>query len=203
MYTVFITGPLAAGKHAACEYLTQRGFAHIDLDEMAKEFLGEAAVRKQLVKAYGHDILSAQGGIDRARLAERAFANTENSEPLNSIIWPLVKARLSSLLVGNSCQTGPSDGPVVVEIPLLAEAPDMRDLANTVLCITAEPQIRVERALARGMQAADLFRRMALQASDKERAAIADTVIENNGSLASLHAQLDDWLATLQQEHLF
>jgi dephospho-CoA kinase len=90
-----------------------------------------------------------------------------------------------------------------VEIPLLAEAPDMQDLADTVLCVTAEPQLRVERAVARGMQPEDIYRRMALQASDEERAALADTVIENNGSLEALHAKLDLWLASLQQEHLF
>jgi dephospho-CoA kinase len=203
MFTVFVTGALASGKHAACAYLAQQGFVHIDLDTMAKELLCEQPVQELLQEAYGSSICSADGSIDKARLAEIAFVDESSSEPLNGIIWPLVGKRLSDLIVGNSCQLNSAGTQLVVEIPLLAEAPDLIALADTILCITADESIRVERALARGMQLDDILRRMALQASDEQRAAISDVVIENNTSLAALYEKLDSWLELQRQEHMF
>lgn len=202
MFTVFVTGPLASGKRTACQYLAQHGFTHIDLDDMAKEFLDEEQVQQQLAEAYGSSILD-DGTINRARLAQQAFAEEGSSDALNGIIWPLVKARLSDLIVGNGCQYGCLGDKLVVEIAMLAEASDMLDIADVVVGITADRDIRIDRALARGMQLEDVLNRMALQADDEERARICDVVIENNGSPEMLYAKLDTWLETLQQERLF
>lgn len=203
MFTVFVTGPLASGKRAACEYLTTKGFSHIDLDDMAKEFLDEEPVVMQLVEHYGRIILDEAGGIDRAKLATQAFAGEGASDALNSIVWPLVEARLSDVIVGNSCQFNDTNSKLAVEIAMLAEAPALLDLADAVLCITASSEIRLKRAVTRGMREEDALRRMALQASDEERAALCDAVIENNGSKEELHVKLDTWLQTLQQEQMF
>lgn len=203
MYVVFVTGPLASGKRSACEYLTQHGFSHLDLDVIAKEFLDDEPVQQQLIEAYGTGICADDGCIDKARLAKMAFANEESSAALNGIIWPLVGARLSDLIVGENCQKDAAGERLVVEIPMLAEAPELLDLADTILCITADESVRIERALARGMLLEDILNRIALQARDEERAALSDVVIENNGSLDSLHEKLDSWIKLQQQEHLF
>jgi dephospho-CoA kinase len=203
MDTVFVTGPLASGKRTACQYLAQQGFTHIDLDIVAKEFLDDELVRDQLVEAYGRGILESGGDIDRARLAELAFVDAESSKALNSIIWPLVSDRLSGLILGKSCQRDQSQNKFVIEIAMLAEASDFLDLADTTLCVTADESIRIERALSRGMNLDDIKKRIALQASDAERAAICDAVIENNGSLEALHKKIDSWLQLKQQELLF
>ncbi|MDR1358543.1 MAG: dephospho-CoA kinase [Coriobacteriales bacterium] len=203
MYTVFVTGPLASGKRTACLYLAQQGFSHIDLDAVAKEFLDDELVQAQLVEAYGTAICESSGTINRAQLAEAAFAGEGSSDALNGIIWPLVGARLSDLIVGNSCQLDRSEERLVVEIPMLAEAPEMLDLADVVVGITADRGIRIERALERGMKLDDVLGRMSLQASDEERAEICDIVIENNGSLDQLYKKLDTWLASANQEQLF
>jgi dephospho-CoA kinase len=203
MYTVFVTGPLASGKRTACQYLTQKGFSHIDLDQMAKEFLDDELVKEQLVDAYDSSILDSGGEVDRSRLAELAFADAESTEALNSIIWPLVSERLSDLIVGGSCQKDRSTDKLVVEVAMLAEAEGLRDLADTILCVTADESVRIERALARGMQLEDILKRMALQASDEERAAISDAVIENNGGVEALFEKMDSWLQLQQQEHMF
>ena len=203
MYTVFVTGPLASGKRTACLYLASRGFTHIDLDDMAKEFLEDELVLQQLREAYGAGICDEEGSVIRAELARRAFVDAESSAALNGIIWPLVIGRLGELIVGRSCQQNLSDEKLVVEIAMLAEADGALDLADTILCITADEKLRIERALARGMQQEDILNRIALQASDDERAAISDVVIENNGSLESLHEKLDIWLESAFQEHMF
>lgn len=203
MYTVFVTGPLASGKRTACEYLTQHGFAHIDTDVVAKEFLEDTDVIKELAEHYGSAILAEDGSIQRAKLAERAFAGEGTSDFLNGVIWPRVKAKLADVIVGTGCLAGSMQDKLVVEIPMLAEAPDMAHLADSVLCVTASPKVRLERAVARGMQREDAERRMALQASDEERAALCDYVIENDGALEELHRKLKTWLESQRTEHLF
>jgi dephospho-CoA kinase len=203
MYTVFVTGPLASGKRAACLYLAKRGFTHIDMDEVAKEFLSEELVIEQLVQAYGPSICTDEGSIDRARLAKLAFADEESTAALNSIIWPLARERLANLLVGRSCEHDRVNDKLCIEIAMLVEMEGIIELADTVLGITADESVRIERALGRGMQLTDIHNRIALQADEEARAAICDMVIENNGDLGSLHKKLDLWLQLQHQERLF
>jgi len=203
LYTVFITGSLASGKRSACQYLAERGFTHIDLDDMAKECLDDELVLQQLVEAYGREILENEGRINRAELAKRAFVDAESSAALNGIVWPLVSERLADIIVGGSCQKDTTDEKLVVEISMLAESQGYGDLADAILCISANESIRIERALSRGMQLEDIKNRIALQANDEERNALCDVVIENNGSLESLYEKIDSWLQLQQQEHLF
>jgi dephospho-CoA kinase len=75
----------------------------------------------------------------------------------------------------------------VVEVPLLAEAPQFAGLADVVVAITACESTRVDRAVARGMARSDVTRRVAVQATDAARAALADVVIENEGTLEQLY----------------
>ena len=203
MFTVFVTGPLASGKRSACLYLAQQGFTHVDLDDMAKEFLEDELVQRQLVEFYGEDICDGQGSVNKAELARLAFADAESSAALNETIWPLVGERLAAMIVGQSCHQSTEDAKLVVEIAMLAESRAFTDLADAILCITASESIRTKRALDRGMQLEDIQNRMALQATDEERNALCDVVIENNGSLESLHAKLDSWLLLQQQEQMF
>lgn len=203
MYTVFVTGPLASGKRSACLYLAQKGFSHIDADDIAKEFLNNEEIIHELVNAYGSVILDESGCIDRTALAKKAFASANTSLALNELIWPLVKIRLSDLITNIHCQKNSKNEKLLVEIAMLAEAPDHIELADTVLCITAAPELRLKRAVARGMSFEDARNRMSLQASDEDRAAISDFIIENNGTLESLYRQLDTWMTLSDQEHLF
>ncbi|MCL2806638.1 MAG: dephospho-CoA kinase [Coriobacteriia bacterium] len=206
MHTIFVTGSMASGKRSACRHLATKGFTHIDLDEVAKEFLASESVKHQLALSYGKGIFDDEGNINSSELAARAFTSKESTAALNEIMWPLVANRLASLL---SCEDG-LDGRFsakhVVEIAMLAEAPGFSQLADAVIGISAREDIRIKRALARGMHLEDIHKRMALQASDSERADCCDVVIENNGSLADLHARLDEWFHTYNvqlAEHMF
>jgi dephospho-CoA kinase len=160
---------------------------------IAKEFLDDELVIAQLTEQYGDDILDASGALDRKRLAAAAFVGPESIEGLNQTIWPLVKERLADLLLGQSCTQTSENSLTVVEVALLAEASDFCDLADYIIAISAPTALRIERALARGMDRADIENRMALQATDTERAAICDLVIVNDSNLEALYAQLDYW----------
>ena len=200
---VFITGGLAAGKRTACRYLCDKGATHIDTDSMAHELLADELVISQLRQLYGSGILDGYAQIDRRRLAEAAFSSPQAAAGLNQTIWPRVKELLAEILVGRSSEQAIGEEMLLVEIPMLAEAPELLDLADYVLCIAAYRELRIGRALTRGMTPADIANRLALQASDEQRTAISDLVIFNNSSPEALYAQLDRWYEEFTRDRLF
>jgi len=216
MHTVFITGGLASGKKTVCNLLQERGATVIDLDVIAKEEQEKEAVLAALQAEFGVDIVDADGALNRRILAERAFATPEKADRLNAICWPPVNERLASLLFtdrqdgqGTSTYHDKDERSrlVVVEIPLLAEGsrkdPRMLDRADEVITVEAHEEIRLNRAVERGMDRADAIRRLSLQASDEQRRCIATYIIDNNGNLESLEKQVDDWYTLRTNEQLF
>jgi dephospho-CoA kinase len=203
MYVVLLTGGLASGKDAVSRCLAAFGATLLDLDVIAKEAQTEEPVLSQLAEAFGGDIVFADGSLDRALLARRAFADRQSADRLNAICWPPVKERVADYLLDNSCQPMEQGGLIVVQIPLLAEAPDFLDLADEVISVAADEEIRLGRTVARGMDSVDARNRLALQASDEERAAISDTVLINNGSLEELERQVREWYADRIEGRLF
>jgi dephospho-CoA kinase len=194
MYVVLLTGGLASGKSTAANWLNEWGASLLDLDVLAAEVQEAEFVRQQLEEAFGEDIYTADGALIRSRLAKRAFATPESVEKLNAICWPPVIERVSDYLVGGSCTPLESEATMlVIQIPMLAEAPQFLDLADEVLAIEAPEELRLKRAIGRGMKPEDAEQRMALQASDSDRRALATTIIDNSGSLKQLHEQLYDW----------
>ncbi|MDI6692722.1 MAG: dephospho-CoA kinase [Anaerosomatales bacterium] len=181
MYVLAITGGIGAGKSTAARVLAERGAVVIDADDLAKGLLRPGSpVVEPIVEAFGEAVRSADGGIEPAALAEAAFASPEAAARLNAIVHPAVYAALAGALDALAVQAKPPRV-VVVDIPLLYEAPRFLDLFDAVLAISASDDARLERLAARGMSAVDAERRMACQASDTERRSIADYVIENDG----------------------
>jgi dephospho-CoA kinase len=203
MYTVLLTGGLASGKDTVCSWLAELGAATLDLDEIAHQELEDNVVIEQVTALFGEDLLDSEGQIIRPRLAERAFATPEQARQLNELIWPLVQERVGDFLTGGSCQPLEHAELMVVQIPLLAEAPQFLDLADEVVSISAPEQQRLQRAVQRGMTLEDAINRLQLQATDAQRAAISDTIWDNSGSLAQLHRQVQDWYRQRTQERLF
>ena len=198
MYVVFVTGGLASGKKTVCDLLGEAGATVLDLDAIAKEEQEDPLILAQLREIFGDDLITAEGALNRSLLAKRAFATPEDAARLNAICWPPTMERLSDLLVGGSCQMLGSSEMVVVEIPLLAESGGFRDLADEVICVLANQDLRRVRARDRGMADEDITNRMRLQASDAERIALSDVVFENNDSLDALKQQVNGWLANHQ-----
>jgi dephospho-CoA kinase len=203
MYVVLLTGGLASGKDTVASRLADLGATLLDLDVIAKEAQETEPVLEQLKEGFGSDIVNNEGTLDRALLAERAFGDRESADRLNAICWPPVKERVADYILGNTCQPMERGQLLVVQIPLLAEAPDLLDLADEVIAVAADESLRFRRAVARGMSPADARNRLALQASDEQRAAISDTVFTNNGSLEHLHTQIDAWYEDRIASRLF
>ena len=193
MYVVLLTGGLASGKDTVSAILAQLGATVLDLDLIAKEEQEHEPLRSELIVEFGKDIIAPDGSLNRRLLAERAFADKQAADRLNAICWPPVKQRVAGYILYNSCQPMDKSELLVVQVPLLAEAPDFLDLKDEVIAVVADEELRYKRAVARGMNPQDARNRIALQATDQQRIAISDTVFYNNGSLSDLRRQVDSW----------
>ncbi|MGN6607337.1 MAG: dephospho-CoA kinase, partial [Jatrophihabitans sp.] len=158
----------------------------IDADAIAREVVepgtpGLAAV----VDRFGPEVLTAAGALDRPRLAGIVFNDEQARADLNAIVHPLVGARTAELMAA-----APPDAVVVYDVPLLVES-NMAAGFEVVIVVLADEDLRLRRLEGRGMPEADARARIAAQATDEQRRAVADEVIDNNGSLDDLHAQVD------------
>jgi len=194
MFIIVLTGGLGAGKTTATEFFRSRGASIICLDDVARYALSPGTTAYQrVVEVFGPGILADDGSIDRQALADAAFASAEATEQLNSIVHPEVAREVGTSLTELRLMPEHRPEVVVVEVPLLAEAPVFAELADEVVAIVAPEHVRIERAQARGLAADDARRRVASQASDAERIAMADVVIDNGGSAEEFEERLAEY----------
>jgi dephospho-CoA kinase len=185
--TVGLTGGLGAGKSAVAARLRELGAIVIDSDVLAREVVakgtpGLAAV----VAAFGDAMLRPDGELDRAALAARVFGDETARKRLEGIIHPLVRARTAELT-----REAPPGSVVVNDVPLLVEA-GLSRAYDLVIVVLAAESTRVQRLIRdRGMSPEQIRERMAAQASDDQRRAVADIVLANDDGLDELRARVD------------
>jgi len=195
---VGLTGGIGAGKSTVADLLAERGAVVVDADEVARAVVerGQPALRK-LVDRFGQSILDADGGLDRAALAKLAFVDAESRRDLEAITHPAINEEFTRRVT-----EAPGDAIVVLDVPLLVESPQARKRPyQTVIVVEAPRDVRLARLEARGVDRADAEARMAAQADDDERRAIATYVIDNSGDRAFLRRQIDDVWADLERKH--
>jgi len=191
MRVVVITGGIGAGKSTASGFLRDKGAIIIDADLVAAQVLEKGSpVLARVAEEFGPDVLLADGSLDRAALARAAFASTEATARLNAIVHPAVAREIGPAVADLRLMPNPPSA-VVLEVPLLAEAPVFAQIADLVVAIVAPQELRVVRAIQSGFAEADVRRRLAVQASDAERAVLADVVIVNDGSLERYLGELE------------
>jgi dephospho-CoA kinase len=186
VYVVGLTGGIGAGKSTVAGLLRGRGAVVVDSDVLAREVVepgmpGFSAV----VEAFGLQVVAADGRLDRKALAARVFRDSDARFRLNAIVHPLVRARTDELL-----SALPVDAVAVHDIPLLVEA-GAADRYDLVVTVEAPVEVRVRRLAARGLDPEDARARIAAQASEQERRAVADVVLENAGAAEELWPAVD------------
>ena len=191
---VGLTGGLASGKSTVARTLAALGALTLDADRVVAHLYrpGQAG-HAALVREYGREILRADGEIDRARLADLAFATPESAQRLNALIHPLVIAEERRMI------DAIEDGIVVNEATLLLEAGG-RARYDKIVVVDAPPEVQVERAVARGMSSDDAVRRIARQMPRQERLRYADYVIDNGGDVRELEMATHRVFEALQQD---
>jgi dephospho-CoA kinase len=185
---VGLTGGIGSGKSTVARLLERAGAVVVDGDAIARELVvpGSAAL-EAIVARFGTGILRPDGTLDRPGLADIVFPDPAALADLDGIMHPRIAARSAELLA----EAERSGAPVVVyDMPLLVEQGGA-DAFDVVLVVQAPEPVRLARLAVRGIQVADARERMRRQASDAERAAVADVVLDNSGDLAELEAQVE------------
>ncbi|GAA5075756.1 dephospho-CoA kinase [Nocardia iowensis] len=178
MLRIGLTGGMGAGKSTVARILADLGAVVIDSDLIAREVVAPGTEGlAALVDAFGAEILAADGSLDRPALAAKAFADDESRATLNSITHPLVGKRTAELI-----SAAPQDAIVVQDIPLLVEN-GLAPLMNLVLVVDVDAETRLRRLVQfRGVTESDARARIAAQATDEQRHAVADVLLDNSGA---------------------
>jgi dephospho-CoA kinase len=189
---VGLTGGMGAGKSTALSALGALGAEVLSSDAVVHELYEGAQLRDAVVSRFGAEV--APGGVvDRAAVAQRAFASVEERAWLEAQVWPLVAARVQEWLAQARAMR-PAPRAAVVEVPLLFEA-GLDAIYDATIAVIAEESVRRQRADARGHALID--ERVARQLSQEEKAARASFVVHNDGSEEDLVRELSAVLAKL------
>ncbi len=176
-----LTGGVGSGKSTVAALLAEHGATVIDADQVAREVVEPGTQGFDAVVAeFGDAVVGQDGRLDRAALARLVFGDADRRARLNAIVHPLVGQRVAELSAA-----APPNAVVVYDVPLLVEN-DMAAGFDKVLVVEAPVPARLARLAARGMAEDDARDRMAAQADDEQRRAVADEVIVNDGSRADL-----------------
>ena len=180
-----LTGGIGSGKSTVAKRLVELGATEIDADLLAREVVAPGTEGLEAVAGrFGEDLVNADGSLDRALLAQRAFSSEENRKALEAILHPLIQ-RLSRERISQAT------GLVVYTIPLLVET-DSTLPFDKIVTVSAPEEVRVGRLVqSRGMTETEAKARIAAQASDAQREAIADFVINADCTMEELFAQVD------------
>jgi dephospho-CoA kinase len=189
MRIVGLTGGIGTGKSTVSGMLRELGATVIDADEATRavQARGSDGLR-QLVEAFGPDILAPDGDLDRARLADIAFQDPDARRRLNEIVHPLVRQWMAERQ-REAVERG--DPVVVLDIPLLFEARGAGAF-ETVLLVYAPDEVALGRLVEqRGMTEEQARARMAAQMPIEEKRALATHVIENTGGMEELRTRVE------------
>jgi dephospho-CoA kinase len=190
---VGLTGGIAAGKSAALDALERLGAATLSTDAVVHELLATPELRDMLVARFG-DRVAPSGEVDRSAVAELVFGDDEQREWIEGVLWPRVGARIWEWR-GEVDRRDPPPPAAVVEVPLLFEA-GMESAFDATVAVVADEAVRAERAGGRGHRGVE--ERGSRQLSQDEKAARADYVVRNHGSIGDLERELSSLLATMR-----
>lgn len=193
MLRIGLTGGIGSGKSTVSALLAARGAVIVDADRIAREVVepgtpGLAAV----VEAFGDGVLSSDGSLDRPALAAVVFSDPAARARLDGIVHPLVRERAVELTAG-----APAGAVLVNDVPLLVETGQAGSY-DLVLVVEADLDTRLARLVERGLPEPDARARIAAQATDEQRRAVADVVLDNSGT----REQLTDQVARFWEERV-
>jgi len=180
-----LSGGIGAGKSTVSSTFSDLGGIVVDGDVISREVVepGTEGLTK-LVEAFGEQILSDDGSLNRPALAAIAFSDEEKRQTLNGIVHPLVGKRRAELIA-----EADDDAVIVEDIPLLVES-GMAPMFPLVIIVNADEDQRVKRLIEhRGFTEEDARARIAAQATEEQRRAVADVWLDNTGSADELVEQ--------------
>ncbi len=197
MHLFGLTGGIASGKSAVAARLRERGVPVIDADQLAREAVAKgSAGLAAVVAAFGADVLSEDGTLDRKKLAAQVFGDERQRNALNGIVHPIVTKltfQRASELRDQGHELACYEAALIVEN-------GVQDAFRPLVVVSAPEGTQVKRACARDAASEDDVRaRIRAQMPLAEKVKVADFVIENGGSLADLQRRTDEVLEAIRE----
>lgn len=197
MLVVGLTGGIGAGKSTVAEFFARLGALVIDADQLARMAIERGTDGfADVMLRFGDEVI-VNGDIDRKKLAEIVFSDVQARRDLEAIIHPRVQALFAEAVADLD-----QDDILIYEIPLLVET-EAAEKFDYVITVESDLELRKERLLKKGLYISQIEKRMASQASEEARTAVADSVIRNDGDEDSLLRQVENiWESVLVPQSL-
>ena len=191
VYLIGLTGNIATGKSLVGRMLGELGAHVIDADALVRELQRRGTpVYDSIVTEFGVGVLRADGEIDRAKLGALVFSDPEALRRLEAIVHPTVGAEIETQISNLKSQKTEARIVIVVEAIKLIEA-GLHEQCNSLWVVTSRPEVQLERLKrTRSLSEADAKMRIEAQPPQSDKAALADVLIENNGTFAALRSQV-------------
>lgn len=192
-YVLGVTGGIATGKSTVSNIFKKLGIPVIDADLVSRQVVEPEAVGlSQLVDYFGEKILNSHGHLDRQTLADIIFDDSEQRQALNDILHPLIR---EEILKQKEDYIKRNEPLLVLDIPLLFEA-DYNHECNGIMVVSVSQSNQLKRLKDRNRLSHDqAASRIQAQMPLEEKIAMADFVIDNNGTIAQTQYQVENWLA--------
>jgi dephospho-CoA kinase len=193
-----LTGGIGSGKSTVAARFRERGLPVIDADELAREVVAKGSPGLgEIVAFLGPEVLDAEGGLDRKRVAAIVFNDADARRRLNAITHP----RVAALAVERSQAFEATGEPLACyEVPLLVEA-GLAAILRPLVVVTADVGTQLARAMARDSASeAEISARIAAQMPLEKKAELADFVIENSGSIEATRSRADEVLDAICEQ---
>lgn len=190
--TIGLTGGIAAGKSEALAAFERLGAATISSDAIVHELFEAEPLRRRVVERWGEEV-APDGEVDRSQVGEIVFADSAELAWLEAQIHPLVGERIAAW--AGALPEGTEVA--VIEVPLLFEA-EMEDAFDTTVAVVAPEEARRSRSEARGHALVE--GRESRQFQQDEKAARAEHVVRNDGSIGELEDALAELLDSLDDD---
>ena len=183
---IALTGGIGSGKTTVASRWAELGATEIDADLLAREVVEPGSEGLSAVTArFGDQVLNPDGSLDRAALAAVAFSTEETRKDLEALLHPRIQELAAERVKG-------LEGTIVYIIPLLAETNSKLNF-DRIVTVSCDEAVRLDRLITlRGMSKEEALSRIAAQASDEEREAKADTIIDSNCPMDELLARADE-----------
>jgi dephospho-CoA kinase len=196
MFTIGLTGGIGSGKSEVTRKLGKLGAEIVNADLVGHEiYLPDTQGWKEVIEAFGQDILQSNREVDRKKLGAKVFENPEALETLNAITWPKIKAGIKERLDSHRAQGAKV---AVFEAALLIEA-NLNDLADEIWVVTSPEEAVIRRVKERNNFPEEAIRkRIRSQLPNEKRLEYADIAIDNSGDLEMLTTKLN----TLWDSHV-
>jgi dephospho-CoA kinase len=186
-----LTGGIGSGKSTVAAMLAELGAFVIDADKVGHDvYLPGTEGFRRVVDAFGEEMVAADGTVDRRRLGARVFADPDALARLNVLVHPLIGEEIRRRIAAALAQASTTPRPIVIEAAIMLEA-GWR-FFDRIWVVVVSRDVAIARVMAsRGLARAEVEQRIDAQMSNAERRRVADLVIENDGTVAELRAQVE------------